>query len=253
MENTSELYKELLADYQEGKNNVKMETRVSYGPHDYPNDLLAFVFSESDLIEVKTSVRLFSGDTPAVGCCVSNEISVKALYPPAGFTHFRMGKLIPSVRLTDGTRHSEWIRKGVFYIDTRKKIGDGTGVEILQLTGYDGMLFTELEYTDIYGRTKDIDVVYACLDCMYAAGTIMQLDDRTIALMNKGFRVPSPLIGYSCREVLGYIAAMYGGCFIMSDEGKLRLVQLNSIPKRSQYLSNKAGTAITFGGVKIRV
>ena len=55
------------------------------------------------------------------------------------------------------------------------------------------------------------------------------------------------------REILGYIAAMYAGNFIMSDDGKLRLVRLNEIGIETHYLVDTAGYVLTFGGDRILV
>ena len=70
--------------------------------------------------------------------------------------------------------------------------------------------------------------------------------------MTWGYPVQYPA-EYSCREVLGFIAAMYAGCFVISDLGELRLVALNSIPPETRRLITKDGFAITFGGVRILV
>jgi hypothetical protein len=53
--------------------------------------------------------------------------------------------------------------------------------------------------------------------------------------------------------VLGYIAAMYAGSFVMSDLGELRLIPINNIPKETRRLIDQSGNAILFGGVRILV
>jgi hypothetical protein len=80
----------------------------------------------------------------------------------------------------------------------------------------------------------------------------VSVDARTTALMTNAYTIPLPT-GYSYREVLGYIASMYVGCFIMSDEGKLRLVSLLELPHETNYLIDQIGNAITFGGDRILV
>ena len=67
-----------------------------------------------------------------------------------------------------------------------------------------------------------------------------------------GYMIQYPA-GYSQREVLGYIAAAYAGCFIISDIGELKLIVLGGIPKESRVLVDGAGLAITFGGTRILV
>ena len=49
------------------------------------------------------------------------------------------------------------------------------------------------------------------------------------------------------------IAAMYAGCFLMSESGELLLVCFWNIPKETRYLIDTHGYAITFGGDRIVV
>ena len=60
-------------------------------------------------------------------------------------------------------------------------------------------------------------------------------------------------VGYSMREVLSNIASMYGGNWIMTFEGKLRLVTLTELPEETYYLLEEHFDAITFGGDRILV
>jgi hypothetical protein len=46
---------------------------------------------------------------------------------------------------------------------------------------------------------------------------------------------------------------MYVGAFIMTDEGKLRLVSILELPPETNYLIDEVGDAITFGGDRILV
>ena len=55
------------------------------------------------------------------------------------------------------------------------------------------------------------------------------------------------------REALGRIAVANAGNWTITDEGKLLLVGLNSMPAETHYLITETGSAITFGGVRILV
>lgn len=204
-------------------------------------------YGEDQLIDMKTTSKVFSENAPVVGSCVSSQIDIEMLNPFGEIP--KQSRLVPYVRLTDGVQHSEWIQKGVFYIDTRKKKEDGSAIEKIVIRGYDDMLRTEQDYPSsrLSWPAKDIDVVREITEFIGVS-----VDSRTVALMKYGYPVQYPA-GYSCREVLGYIAAMYGGCFIMSDLGELRLVAMNSIPTETRYLVDSTGQAVTFGGVRILV
>lgn len=265
MQQTSALYKELLSAYQDGQQDVKMETRLAIGEDGVlitkRGESITFGgvsilvgatgadggYDESLLVSMGASFRVFSEESPTVGSCVSSEIDVEMVKPLGEIS--RQARLVPYVRLTDGVRHSEWIQKGVFYIDTRAKKEDGSSIEKIQIHGYDDMLKTEQDYpaSALQWPAKDIDVVREI-----AAFIGVSVDRRTLAIINRGYLIQYPA-GYSCREVLGYIAAMYAGCFVMSDVGELRLITIYGIPKETRYLIDSNANAITFGGVRILV
>lgn len=203
-------------------------------------------YSMDKLASLKTSRRVFTGDTPSVGDCVSGEISVRMLQPAQ--TIHRQARIVPYVRVTDGIRYSEWIQKGVYFIDTRET--DDTGKnKWLTIHGYDSMLKAEQDYpsSTLQWPAKDIDVVREI-----AAVMNVNIDPRTVEFMTAGYPVEYSA-EYSCREVLGYIGAMYAGSWIMNDVGELRLITMYNIPKESRVLIDRQGNALTIGGVRIRV
>lgn len=259
MQETSALYKELLSS------DHKTETRLAVGETGVlitkRGEAITFGgisiltgatgadggYDEATLISVNTDSRVFSEDTPSVGDCISSQIDIEMLKPYGEIPP--MARIVPYVRLTDGVRHSEWIQKGVYYIDTREKKEDGSSVEKIIIHGFDDMLKAEQDYpsSTLSWPARDIDVVREIASFMGVS-----VDARTVQQMTWGYLVQYPG-DYSCREVLGYIAAMYAGCFIMSDLGELRLVGLTDIPEETRYLISKDGYAITFGGVRILV
>lgn len=259
MQETSALYKRLFS----GPHRV--ETRVAIGDVgvliDGRGDSILFGgtrilvarsgadagYDESILMSVATISQVFSNDKPEVGCCVSGEIDLEMLKPAGEIP--RMAQVVPYIRLTDGVEYSEWIQKGVYYVDTRSNNNDDSGVNVLTLHGYDAMMKAEQDYTGsaLPWPNTDIHVVQ---DIARMMG--VQVEPETLAILSMGYTVQLP-VSYTCREVLGYIAAMYAGCFIMSDLGELKLIQLNGIPKETRYLVDNAGYAITFGGTRIKV
>lgn len=202
-------------------------------------------FGENQLFSVVTSHAMFS-NTPAVGMAVAGEIEVKMLYPSTEIP--TMACLRPYVRACNATQQSEWLPQGVFFIDTRERTRDDTGLSFLTIHGYDAMLKAEQMYNGrITGTSTDIQMV---TEIAYQMG--VSVDSRTNTLMTAAYSIPLPT-GYTYREVLGYIASMYAGCFIISDEGKLRLVTLYELPPETNYLIDNAGNWITFGGDRILV
>lgn len=101
-------------------------------------------YREDILFSVKTNQALFESNNPTVGGCVSAEIDIEMVKPRAEFK--RMSELLPYVRAKDANNISEWLPKGVFYIDTRSVTHNLDGLDVLTLHGYDSMLKAEAFY-----------------------------------------------------------------------------------------------------------
>lgn len=259
MQEVSSLYREIISG------NHTVETRVAIGDTDVlvtrQGDYITFGgrrilvaatgadggYDESVLSEVSTSGALFSSNEPEVGACVSREVNIKMLKPSGNISG--MERISIYSRVTDGQRYSEWLPQGVFYLDSAEEAAGDGDVRWIEIHGYDAMMFAEQDFpliTTLKWPAKDIDVVRLIAGCMGIA-----VDDRTWEIMDKEYLVQYST--YSLREYLGYIAAMYGGCFTINERGELRLVCFWDIPKETKYLIDNSGNAITFGGERILV
>ena len=232
MQSTSALYQTIIAGDHWFETRLIIDGVGTYG--------------ETDLFAMYTTHEMFH-NSPTIGSAVAGEITVKMVYPQ-DVTIPAMAKLLPQVRACNATQQSEWISQGVYYIDTRERTVTDYGESVLELHGYDAMLKAEQMYNGrITGDSTDIQMVN---EIAYQMG--VSVDSRTTALMTAAYTIPLPT-GYSYREVLGYIASMYVGCFIITDEGKLRLVSITELPPETNYLIDEQGDAITFGGDRILV
>jgi hypothetical protein len=257
MQKTSDLYKEILSgehwkEYrlvigEKGKLITELNEAILFGGV----RILASSsgadsgYAEDIIVSMRTSGGLFPEDMPVVGECVAGEISATIIRPKGDIP--RMSRVVPYVRLVNSEKKSEWIQKGVYYIDKRSFSGEDN--ELLTIHGFDSMMFAEADFpssTKQWPR-KDIDVVRDIADEMDVT-----VDPRTVAIMNRGYMVQYPA-EYSQRETLGFLAAMYAGSFIMSDSGELRLVQFSAIPKETSFLIDHAGFVLKFGGDRILV
>ena len=217
-------------------------------------------FANHTLTDMSAEYRLFDAEQPAVGGCLAAELTASMLKPSTAIP--RMARVRAFVRATDGTTHSGWVPQGVFYIDTREVTQNDDGRDVLTIHAYDAMLKAEADFpsTDISWPAKDYRVVQIIAHAMglqssSSASSHGGIDARTKALMNNGSGIYDIYLpaGYSMRETLSYIAAMYAGNWVMSYDGKLLLVPINSLPPETNYLIDRAGNAITFGGDRILV
>lgn len=234
MHKVSNLFLTLLAD-----KNHRVETKLSIAGVEY---------SQADI--VRDSLRVYGGlySTFGIGNCSARQIDFEII--PKGDIP-RQAEIKVYARLVSGEQVSEWIPKGVFYFATRKT-DRKTGV--LSVHGYDAMLKAEETWLDSSydAETWPMPVWTAVNDIAARMG--VAVDNRT--QLNAAFPVQYPVDDggdMTMREALGRIAVANAGNWIITDEGKLLLVGLNSMPKETNHLVTETGSAITFGGVRILV
>ena len=229
MQTTSQLYKDILAEQ-----NHWFEYRLEIDGTSY---------GEGVVRSLRTNLNMLK-DKPEIGTAVAGEIDVEMQSVEIPF----MAELRPYVRACSKTAQSEWLPQGVFYCDTRQRSKDTSTNSVVTIHGYDAMMKAEQMYSgNITGDSTDIEMVEEIASIMG-----VEVDPRTRQMVSEGYTIPFAS-GYTLREILGYIASMYIGSFIMSDEGKLRLVSLLELPPETNYLITENADAITFGGVRILV
>lgn len=225
---TSALYRTLLRDPRAWK-----ETRV---------ELAGEIYGQDRIVSCQTTGALFVGSTLGVGGCYAGQVDLVLL--PYGGTIPTMAQINVYARLALGDQVSEWLPDGQYFIDTRSLDGG-----VLTLHGYDAMLKGEAVYLtegDVGEWPRPAPQVVEEI-CRRMGVT---LDPRT--RLNSAYLVEYPN-DYTMREVLGYIGAAHAGNWIITKEGKLRLVRLTDLPRETHYLIDEYGDALLFGEVRILV
>ena len=237
MRETSEQYKRLL------KNSAHIKRhRVFIAGREIP---------QAGGIEwLHTSADIFSKRIPTVGACVARQINL-CVHPEGDIP--RMAEirvetqLVVMDLLTDTVLdESEWIPKGIFFIDTRRTNYETGAVTI---HGYDAILKMEQPYLKDGEILDEWPKTMPAVVAEVAERIGVSVDPRT---MLQDYLVELP-IEYTIREVMGYIAAAHGGNWIITDAGQLRIIPLGGLPPETFNLVTEDGDAITFGGVRIRV
>lgn len=146
------------------------------------------------------------------------------------------------MRLTDGTTASEWLPIGTFYISHRSR-DPITGV--LSIEGYDALLkgnavLSEAPWTTGAGEVMtDGNGEWIYFSASWPRGMSdllndillllgLELDPRTQIHTGSAYVLTAPDGEATINSLLGKIAAAHGGSFIITPEGKLRLVPVVS-------------------------
>lgn len=209
MQITSDLYKTLLHN-QNHEKEIKLNIAgVEYGM--------------GNIISCSTSGGIFS--EPGIGNCTSRQIQLE-IFPLEEIP--RQAQIQIFVRLVLSEQISEWIPKGVFFISTREK-NKLTGA--LKITGYDAMLKTEQTWltADYATNVWPMSQTDAVADIASRIG--VEIDSRTVLSADYPVEYPTGENGdLTMREVLGYIATSNAGNWIITDDGKLRLIGYADTP-----------------------
>ena len=229
MRQTSATYQALIADP-----GARKEVRVT---------VAGVLYEQGQIVSLSTRACLFAEDTMTVGGAIAKEINLALVNP--GIIP-RMAEIVPAYRLVKGSQASEWVQKGIYYIDTRST-DELTGV--LTIHGYDAMLRAEQVWEPDQSLTFPMTMRSAAQEIARLMG--VSIDPRTV--LSTAYTGDYPANEYTLRDVLRYIAVAHAGNWIITDAGQLRLVTFGEIPPETNYLISEQGDAITFGGVRIIV
>ncbi len=195
--------------WDEAKSGLyRWETKITIAGEEY---------GERNIYSLRVSGSLFSENTISIGGCVSREIDLTIL--PLGDIP-RMAEIRVWVRPVAEGVESDWLQKGVFYIDTRQT-DRSTG--ILTIHGYDAMLKTEQKYLVDGVSTEEwprfmTDVVASIAERI---GVVVDSRSTIDPVLTVGYPAD-----YTIRELLSHIAAAHGGNWTITEAGALRLVAL---------------------------
>ena len=148
-------------------------------------------------------------------------------------------------RVKNASLTSSWYPKGKYYIDTRQSDKNG----IIHFTAYDKMLMTEYVFMESGTWTStdaETTVDMICSD----TGISLNAETRTVLAADPKAVPYVPIIGPSgttAREMLEWIAVLYGGNFIIDELGELKLIQLKE--KVGKNLYNRVANPIISGAI----
>lgn len=178
-----------------------------------------------DKISAPKIERSLLSDPLSVGNCISATLQVSILTDDVIDT---TAPIVVKARITDDVQYSEWLSYGTFYVDVPDTSYDG----LLVLSCYDAMLKATQPYTNenssSEGWPKSMKVCVEEIAQRIGVG----IDPRTKLNVGADYLVPFPS-GKTMQQVLGYIGAVHGGNWIITEENLLRLVPLIASPNET--------------------
>lgn len=195
-------------------------------------------YTEEEIDYISATRLLFAGEKPAIGGCVAAQLDLD-LWKGSSITIPRAAMIRPFVRVVGGDEQDgDWIPAGVFWIDTREEDGDFTSIH-----AYDTMLKAEERFlaegdTGAWPRTMATVVGQICTRMG------VELDPRTT--LNPVYPIDYPN-DYTMRELLSFVGTANGGNWVITDEGKLRLIRLGDIPAETYFLVDEEGSPVQMG------
>lgn len=216
MHNVTDTYKTLL------KQPHRVETVIQIGGNDSvaPRQTIpGTVYGENMLVSVRQKADVLNREAPGIGYMVARKLEITMINP--GTPVAIMGRIVPYSRLVADSGTSEWIPKGIFYVDTRKKSIADRQAATIDITAYDAVMKASADYDTGNIQWPSTDTVVAA-DAAEQMGVPIDIDGMT-----GGFAITKPDEMTIC-EVLRAIAVLYGGNFTVDDCGILRLLPLKS-------------------------
>lgn len=179
------------------------------------------------------------------GLSVGNAVSASCRFT------LRTGDAIPKsaevkirMRLNDGQSVSEWLPAGTFYISHRSR---DVVTGLLMLECYDALLKANAT------MPEELSYPMSMSDMATALSSVLgvEIDPRTQIATGAAYVVEQPERGTTIHDVLGLIAAANSGNWIITPEGKLRLVPVVSADNAQDALLDVVDVAAVLGQITL--
>lgn len=205
---------------------------------EYAFEINGVWYSSDD--EVSHSVEAGLFDELGIGNATSAKLSLSLFAESIQ----RGAEIRRFARLVNGSQVSEWLPKGVFFTNRRSEEDGCWSIE-----AFDVIRKAEVVWEPDQALIFPMSMRSAVLEFSRIMGC--EIDPRTT--IQADYTIDYPANDYTIRQELQFIAAANGGNWIATDEGKLLLVPLISMPEETNYLIDEHGDCITLGGVRIIV
>lgn len=216
-------------------------------------------YDSSQIFSMSTTRTMFNENTPVIGSCVSSEIDVEIINPVASIPP--MAEIRPYVRIVGEGGVSEWVCKGIYYIDTRRNTRNPRGINRLTIHGFDAMLKLSgratavMPYLFPMSATSFLNRLTTLYGIQYDRVQLYNLASRLSSIT-----IPKPE-KRTLRELLGYIGFKLSGNWVIDEVNGdsadktygLKFIPFGNIDEGVGLLVDEMGNYLKFGGDRIIV
>lgn len=203
---------------------------------EYQFDINGTLYGDDDEVSHSVENKLF--DSFGIGNATTAHLTLSVLADeiPRGAVIKRF------VRLALGSDSSEWLPAGVFFTNRREE-DEG----LWTIEAYDAMRKTEVVWIPDQSLVFPMTMPDAVAEFCGILG--VDLDERTV--LNSEYTIDYPANDYTIRNILQFIGAAHGGNWVITPEGKLRLVPL--IPSGDAHEVGMEVVGLTDNGARTAV
>lgn len=182
-------------------------------------------------------------DKPAIGrvCSATMTVTVR---PISDIPKAAVLQVYCRLVSKESEKVTDWLLIGRFFVSSRKCSGNGA----VTLNCRDAMIMagqTYLDKTSLTGWPIQQSIVVN--DIVSIMG--VRLDDRTFLKTGTNYRASTPDTDALISEVLAHIAVCNGGNWIITEEGKLRLMPLASPTEHPRQALSATHSGFTLEGI----
>ena len=206
MRQTSALYKAIRNQpgYHYNVNVICNDTETTYGM--------------DKLKSVHIKPMLFPENGPSIGNACSTECDIVLIEDSENWPRMAEFEVKVQIMSEDNNQVSEWLTMGTFYTDERAYTVTGD----LSIIGFDAMLTMEQSWTDKITPPSNWPITASAWCSLIENAGLAEFDSRNVIDNTVSF------IGLdttsTIRDKLKDVAAAHGGNWVVTEDGKLRLV-----------------------------
>lgn len=167
-------------------------------------------------------------EEPSFGRCCTGSLEI-TVRKKENVTIPKAASVVAYCRIENNDAYTDWVDIGYFNVSKRVNYS-----ETISLTCNDRMIFAGQTYLD---KTEFTEWPQAMTDVLDEIASIMDvdIDERTTIRTDSSCYVAYPNEDVLMSEILASIAAAHGGSFVMTGEGKLRLIPFPDTTTSGMY------------------